>query len=317
MGNTNNKIYQQENYTNYREGKIDLTSLDPYKVLGVSKNYTWNELKEAYKNLAIQTHPDKGGDKLIFNFITDCFKELALEYKNRKKNKSHKEMKTESEEYIKKMTTSEYKHPSELLSGEKFEKRFNKIFEECKYVDEEKDFGYGSIMIPSSSKREDINIDNVFNKKDVDSNTFNSTFNKKLTLKEKKEIIKFKEPEALHLVNTDFTQIGIGRPTDYSNYSSGIALGRKLNYTDYMKAYSNDNFINPDEVQRKDFKNVEEFEKYRDKRTNKQLSKEERDYLENKKKEEELKEFERLERIKKQDLLIKQAHDKANRFLLK
>ncbi len=39
---------------------VDTESL--YKALGVSKNADENEIKRAYKKLALKHHPDKGGD---------------------------------------------------------------------------------------------------------------------------------------------------------------------------------------------------------------------------------------------------------------
>ena len=36
---------------------------DYYKILGISKNATTDEIKKAYRKLALQYHPDRGGDK--------------------------------------------------------------------------------------------------------------------------------------------------------------------------------------------------------------------------------------------------------------
>lgn len=38
-------------------------SKDYYKILGISKNATTDEIKKAYRKLALQYHPDRGGDK--------------------------------------------------------------------------------------------------------------------------------------------------------------------------------------------------------------------------------------------------------------
>ena len=43
-----------------------------YDILGVSKSASSDELKRAYKKLAIQHHPDKGGDEEIFKKISNA-----------------------------------------------------------------------------------------------------------------------------------------------------------------------------------------------------------------------------------------------------
>jgi len=316
MGQSSSKHEEyKEYYTNNNINDIDLTTLDPYKILGVSKKFTWNELKTAYRNAALKTHPDKqGGNKLVFDFITNCFKDLATEYKNREENKSHQELKSQSKEYFNKFVDTNVEHPSSVLknANEPFDKRFNKAFEDCKFYDEEREFGYGSLMSESSANRDDIDIENIFKKDKIDNSTFNEIFNKKVPCS--KEIVKYKEPEALMMAKQlNYTEIGASRPEDYS---SGVEK-QSLGYTDYMKAYSGTRLINPDGVKIKSYKNVDEYEKYRDTRIKKGLSDREKSVIEKRKELEERKEFERIERIKKQDIAIQQAHEKANKMLIK
>ena len=49
-------------------------------------NYTWLQLRDSYKRLAIQNHPDKGGDPDFFNYITNEFQKLAINIKQREKD---------------------------------------------------------------------------------------------------------------------------------------------------------------------------------------------------------------------------------------
>lgn len=48
-----------------------------YDVLKVSKNATDSEIKQAYRNLAKQYHPDKGGDKEMFQKIQEAYNTLS------------------------------------------------------------------------------------------------------------------------------------------------------------------------------------------------------------------------------------------------
>lgn len=50
---------------------------DPYSTLGVNRNASKDEIKKAYKKLAMKHHPDKGGDEKVFKEITTAYDELV------------------------------------------------------------------------------------------------------------------------------------------------------------------------------------------------------------------------------------------------
>lgn len=51
--------------------------MDHYNTLGVSKNATPDEIKKAYRKLASQHHPDKGGDTATFQKIQTAYDTLS------------------------------------------------------------------------------------------------------------------------------------------------------------------------------------------------------------------------------------------------
>ena len=54
-----------------------------YSILNVSENASQNEIKSAYRKLAVQHHPDKGGDPQEFQKITEAYETLSNEKKKR------------------------------------------------------------------------------------------------------------------------------------------------------------------------------------------------------------------------------------------
>lgn len=314
-----NAIQQSGNANNIDYKSIDVDALNAYEVLNVKKDFTWNELKEAYRKLAINTHPDKeGGNKDLFNIITYCFKKLAVDYKNREADKQHHDLKKQSAEYFDRMSTNTIPHPSDVLKPSKdiTNEIFNKNFEKCKVYDDEVEFGYGSMMQETSKTREDINIDRIIKKDKIDNESFNDIFNKKVPVS--KQVIKYKEPEPLLLAKSlQFTEIGGKKPDDYTSSMNTMEKSRVLSYTDYMKAHDGTRLIDPNTVKTKDFNSVQEYEKYSDKKIKRGLSDKEKKLLEEKKLKEEKEEFARLERMKMYDKKIEKSYEKANRLFLK
>ena len=51
--------------------------MDPYKVLGVSEDANKDQLKKAYRKLAAQHHPDKGGDEDKFKEVNEAYSILS------------------------------------------------------------------------------------------------------------------------------------------------------------------------------------------------------------------------------------------------
>ena len=57
---------------------------DYYEVLGVGKSASADELKKAYRRLAVQYHPDRGGDEAQFREVSEAYEVLKDESKRKR-----------------------------------------------------------------------------------------------------------------------------------------------------------------------------------------------------------------------------------------
>ena len=57
--------------------------MDPYKILGVSGDADQKTIKKAYRTLAAQHHPDKGGDAERFKEVAEAYSILSDDQKRR------------------------------------------------------------------------------------------------------------------------------------------------------------------------------------------------------------------------------------------
>ena len=260
-------------------------------------NYTWLQLRDSYKRLAIQNHPDKGGDPDFFNYITNEFQKLAINIKQREKD--HFSLKQNSADYLKQNSVVEQSYDSN-----DFHNKFNKMFTENKFIDDDVEFGYGKMMAKSSKTREDINIDNIFGKTNVSATKFNQTFDNKV--KPGQNIIKYKEPEALPSCSRILhSEIG-AKTSDYTGTYNN------LQYTDFKRAYTEERV--PTDNSRKQFKTVKEYQQYSDKKLKQSMTEKELVVRQKYEKIKDKREQERLDRIAERDQKIEEYYEKVSRL---
>ncbi|MDB0072812.1 DnaJ domain-containing protein [bacterium] len=60
-----------------------------YNTLGVNENATKEEIKKAYRKLAVEHHPDKGGDENVFKGINEAYGTLSDDNKRAQYNNRH------------------------------------------------------------------------------------------------------------------------------------------------------------------------------------------------------------------------------------
>ena len=281
---------QRRRRTEYQSklGDLDKNNVDALRLFGLGANYSLDDLKGAYKKLAMKTHPDKPtGNVEQFQLVTKCYLSLLEKYKARESDRPFNELKQASSAYLKdqaksrmmnKNFASNSRNDSSngvgkdiVVDKDKFDlKLFNKIYEQNKLWDSNDD-GYGNWL--SSDTAEEAPAEIFGNKFNL--NVFNSTFEdyKERLTAQSGAIQEYHEPRELVSCATGFTDLDqdTRRVEDFSKPSSiaptgigGKAGGRDLAYTDLKTAYtSRGAFIDPNKVEYKTYKNVEELKKDR------------------------------------------------------
>ncbi|CAM9112162.1 unnamed protein product [Pylaiella littoralis] len=69
----------------------DVDTNELYQILGIEKEATENDIKKAYRKLALKNHPDKGGDPEVFKEITMAYEVLSDPDKRKLYNQYGKE----------------------------------------------------------------------------------------------------------------------------------------------------------------------------------------------------------------------------------
>ena len=214
--------------------KLPSTKLDPYKILGISKKYTENELKKAYLKKAMKSHPDRGGSKAEFQKISIAYTVLKKKLKERGEIHSHSELKQNASSFMETQQIAQNINMKDNFDAD----LFNKIYEENK-IEDAYDHGYGSWMQESSSVSGASQklFQGNFNK-----DLFNHEFEKYKQEQKKKmgsQVVQYQEPvERLSMKNQDsLATLGQGR---VSNFSGEVG---NLGFTDYKAAFTIDSTL--------------------------------------------------------------------------
>ena len=327
---------QRNRRLEYQASLTDLekSDVDALRLFQLQKNYTIDELKIAYKKLAMKTHPDKtGGNAEQFQLVTKCYMSLLEKYKNRESDKPFNDLRDGSKSYIEDQSKSRMKNKdmeaskgynsskgydsSEKIDKSKFDnKLFNKIYEQNKLW-ESGDDGYGDWF---TSNEADEAPNDVFSNK-FNINVFNTTFSdykEKLTL-QSGAIQEYKDPQELVSGSTGFTDIDI-YARKVNDFSKPLPIGKggknDLAYTDLKTAYTNKGaFIDPNSVEYKEYKNVDDLKRDRSNIKYVMTPEQMRDY-ELKKRREIEEEEKRQDLIRQRDNIVTNTYGKIHEKML-
>jgi len=225
------------------EGPSSQTKLNPYKILGVSKNYDEKSLKKAYLKKALVSHPDRGGSPVEFQKISIAYTLLLKKLSDKNNNHLHNDLRNNSQSY---MTDQSSNNMRNTKMVDQFDVNlFNKIYDENK-MEGVYDRGYGDWMEQNSGNKR-LEQPKMFNKS-FNKDLFNHEFNKYKSQQQKQmgnQIIRYGEPrEDISMRGKDSLMVlGQDNISDFSGTSEG-----GLNFRDYKDAFTNSCLIDESSV---------------------------------------------------------------------
>ena len=312
-GNNINKLEQNPEKIKFRRELDEFVEEgnDPYDILGLPEEFTFEQVKRSYRKKALRVHPDKGGDEVEFARITKAYLFIKEEFNKQTMQKQSYELKRDYESEMETMP----KMKNRDLSGERFNvKKFNKIYEDYR-MEDVNDEGYESWMVERSNAREDIDIKNIFGDK-YNKEVFNTEFDKQEVDAQHMQLIKIAEPEPMAISNRlKFTELGGDRPSDFTKSTNITATGG-IGFYDYKTAHTQSKLVDTRNVKtRKQYKNVDDYERDRANQ-NFDETEEEIEYRRRQKYLEKKREKERRKRLNKSDRLAEKHFKKVNRLML-
>ena len=275
--------------------------IDPWKFLNLPKNTDLITLKKLYKKISKKYHPDINKETTNDFFIISILSinEIKETIKKNSSTPGHK-LKDSYNKHAKSSKDS-LSSIKKFMKGNNFDAdKFNIFFNEFK-IDEPNNSGY----------TEKDFIEEKTNISKLTSNNFNDEFNKNKKVNTSKYglIIKKNPSEKKSNTNLKSTELGEDKISDYSN-SSG-----KLNYTDFKLAYNGYNYVNSNENFKEKEIDIKTIKASRD-NTDFKTTDNEKNQYKNDLYENNIKESQRLARLKDRDFFINEKYSELQGKLL-
>jgi len=238
----NQQHAQQQTQSNYPSTpQLQLpsakTKLDPYKILGIGKNYDEKTLKKSYLKAAMKAHPDRGGTPREFQQVSIAFTLLQKKLKERENSHSHQELRDGAKDFF-----SQQANTPKLNTKmtEKFDiDVFNQIYEQNKIPEVYAD-GYGDWINqnPALESGQTKMFQSGFNK-DMFNATFENYKREQAKNNPQNQLVKYQEPEVkISMSNADsIMTLGQGKIANFSGQSDN------LTYTDYKQAFTDGSML--------------------------------------------------------------------------
>jgi curved DNA-binding protein CbpA len=281
--------------------------MDAYKILGVSKSTPLEKIKRNFKTLALELHPDRGGNEHLFNVLKESYVQILENLKNQQQDKQFTELKQDHDHYIN--TKNNVKNVKlSNIDEVSVMKQFHKVFKDSKITDADS-IGYGENMIKSEPRTE-INIEKTIKKFTIDK--FNKQFDNAEPLNKTHLVKKYNPDPYIMSNNLQFTELGIDTISDYSGKNE---YSKDLQYTDYVKAFSTNKCKPPEEKKLNRIKTVDAIEKDRAKIKFEMNDSELNTYMKYQTKRK-LKESNRVVNVEKHDIQVNNVFEKVNKAML-
>ena len=125
-----NQLYQNQQVQTQQREQNELNRQPPKKskfdmildVFGLDRNYDEISLKKAYVKLALEHHPDKGGNPESFKKLQVAYKLLLKKLSEKDSDKDHQSLKDENREYLEQQRSDNRMNTN---LSEKFDKSIN------------------------------------------------------------------------------------------------------------------------------------------------------------------------------------------------
>jgi len=300
------KVSQQQRLKKLQEKE----KLNPYKIIGVPKDYSELQLKKAYLEKAMIAHPDKGGSEREFQKISIAYTFLLTKLKESGDIHEHHELREHNQGFVREQNGS---NSQNINLSEKFDKDvFNQIYEDNK-VSEAHEDGYGEWMKQETNPSLDTNklFSGKFNK-DMFHNEFDK-FKQGITKQSGNQIQKHQDPEvSISYKGKDSIMVlGQKKIDDFSGQSDG-----GLAYRDYKDAYTNSCLIDVHTVNSRGRPTSLNEEKSQRANISYQMDAKDEEQYQLKKLQEEHEEKERIERLRNYESKAFAMHDKIHQRML-